>query len=284
MKKKKPLERKKFKAKDAISNISVVDNSLKEPMTEPMDITMEKPFGPFLMQAMLPPSILKKMLKITNDITKSSEKQNWGHALAGQVTDEPVIPNELLKEEGLYDFFNMLGKHYVDQSCEIHGVELKMNQPRVLTDITSMWIVNQKQNEYNPVHHHTNATLSSEFYLKIPKYKKRAIPYKKDQDGSIEFIYSADQEEHVGFSKGCYMTSPIVGQLFMFPSYLLHTVYPFLGRGERRSVSMNIIHQIVDNDEYEQSIKRQIDEKEDKTQKELEEIKKQLKVLSSKVK
>ena len=147
-----------------------------------------------------------------------------------------------------------------------------------------MWIVNQKQNEYNPVHHHTNASISSVFYLKIPKYKKRAIPYKKDQDGSIEFIYSADQEEHVGFSKGCYMTSPIVGQLFMFPSYLLHTVYPFLGRGERRSVSMNIVHQIVESDEYEQSIKRQMVERENKTQKELEEIKKQLKVLSSKVK
>jgi hypothetical protein len=43
-------------------------------------------------------------------------------------------------------------------------------------------------------------------------------------------------------------------------------------------------HQIVESDEYEQSIKRQMVERENKTQKELEEIKKQLKVLSSKVK
>ena len=43
--------------------------------------------------------------------------------------------------------------------------------------------------------------------------------------------------------------SPISGLLVMFPSYLLHTVYPFIGEGERRSVSLNARHSFVTHKE-----------------------------------
>ena len=33
---------------------------------------------------------------------------------------------------------------------------------------------------------------------------------------------------------------PQVGNLFLFPSSLNHQVYPFRGKGERRSVSFNV--------------------------------------------
>ena len=33
---------------------------------------------------------------------------------------------------------------------------------------------------------------------------------------------------------------PQVGNLFLFPSSLHHQVYPFRGKGERRSVSFNV--------------------------------------------
>jgi hypothetical protein len=33
---------------------------------------------------------------------------------------------------------------------------------------------------------------------------------------------------------------PIVGDIFIFPAHLFHTVYPFFGEGERRSFSANI--------------------------------------------
>ena len=34
---------------------------------------------------------------------------------------------------------------------------------------------------------------------------------------------------------------PKVGDLYIFPSHLRHTAYPFYGEGERRSISMNMI-------------------------------------------
>ena len=43
----------------------------------------------------------------------------------------------------------------------------------------------------------------------------------------------------------------------MFPSYLLHTVYPFLGDGERRSVSFNAIHWFVDKELQKEQVKEE---------------------------
>ena len=41
-----------------------------------------------------------------------------------------------------------------------------------------------------------------------------------------------------GVSK--YAIKPHVGQLFVFPNWLLHQVYPFRGKGIRRSISFNV--------------------------------------------
>ena len=42
------------------------------------------------------------------------------------------------------------------------------------------------------------------------------------------------------FSSPTYAITPQVGDFYLFPSYLMHTVYPFSGTDEeRRSVSFN---------------------------------------------
>ena len=223
-----------------------------------MNVEMLSPFGPFMMKAKLPDKILNRMIEITDDITNDEEnKKNWGHALAGQIRDEPLIANEYLDARGLYNYFNNLCTYYIDHTIKINNVDVKMIDPETNSKITSMWIVNQKEGEYNPVHHHTNATISCVMYLKIPEYTPRDLPYKPISDGSIEFIYSASGEEYQTFNKGCYLTSPEVGDMFMFPSYLLHTVYPFLGDGERRSVSFNAIHWFVDKELQKEQVKEE---------------------------
>ena len=44
---------------------------------------------------------------------------------------------------------------------------------------------------------------------------------------------------------GGYSVQPIVGDLYLFPSSLHHTVYPFRGKGERRSFSSNLSVRIL---------------------------------------
>jgi hypothetical protein len=42
------------------------------------------------------------------------------------------------------------------------------------------------------------------------------------------------------FSKHSWMCKPHIGDLYLFPSWLLHQVYPFRSEGERRSMAFNI--------------------------------------------
>ena len=215
-----------------------------------MNVTLRKPFGPCIMNAQLPVPIYKEMVKVTDEILADKKRVNWGPNLAGQIKEEPHISNELLLERDLFGFFNILTQRYIQEANALHGSsglhEIERRNPEknivLNTNITSMWIVSQYENEYNPIHHHTNSTISAVMYLNVPKYKKRDIYGKKDLDGNIEFVYHAAAEDHFSMEQGAFSVQPKEGDIFMFPSYLLHTVYPFLGDGERRSVSFNVLH------------------------------------------
>ena len=54
--------------------------------------------------------------------------------------------------------------------------------------------------------------------------------------GHIQFTYGNDSK----FSNATVMIKPQVGDFYLFPSDLWHTVYPFSTKGERRSFSMNM--------------------------------------------
>ena len=70
------------------------------------------------------------------------------------------------------------------------------------------------------------------------RLKTKKLPeYKMQRDGMIEFIYKTACPG--GMEKGSMSFLPEAGRLAMFPSNLLHTVYPFKGDGERRSVAFN---------------------------------------------
>ena len=55
--------------------------------------------------------------------------------------------------------------------------------------------------------------------------------------GNIEFLNGSP----TFMNRSTFMVRPKVGDFFIFPSDLLHTVYPFKCAGERRSFSMNLI-------------------------------------------
>tara|TARA_R100000008_G_scaffold85334_1_gene74976 strand:- start:573 stop:1445 length:873 start_codon:yes stop_codon:yes gene_type:complete len=236
------------------------------------ELTMSKPFGPWMLRGKLPKEILDKMIKITDKITDDARKINAGPGLVGIIDDEPWIPPETLKDEGVFEFFTDLGSYFIRESMDriklqddraevifsggygspstkktpVQGDESTEVRPNLKIELDSMWIVNQKQHEYNPAHLHTNATVSSVMYLKIPEVmRKRNIVGKQETDGRIEFIYGASGEVWKTFDPGTMSILPEVGDIFMWPSDLLHTVYPFIGEGIRRSVSYNLRHEFL---------------------------------------
>ena len=104
--------------------------------------------------------------------------------------------------------------------------------------IINVWVVRQYKHEYNPIHYH-EGQLSGVGYLEIPKNmnKNRLVGNKKIKtNGTIDFING--QKNFL--SKSIYNLNPKLGDLVIFPNYLMHTVYPFNIDGERRSFSFNV--------------------------------------------
>ena len=132
----------------------------------------------------------------------------------------------------------------------------------------SMWIISQKDGEYNPMHVHTECHISTVMYLKIPEY----LPNRKkgrEDDGNITFINSTCTDTQ--FVSPQYSHKPEVGDFFIFPANQSHFVYPFRtadGKGERRSVSFNAVFST------EKEVKEQ-QEAQKKAQEELQKLEKE---------
>jgi len=207
-----------------------------------------KPFGPRILKIVLPKEILNKLIDITDKLIVDDKRENYGCTLAGQIKEEVKISKEILKEEKLDEVFDMYLRTYV-LSClkELNGFTEDTHD--ILCSTQSMWF-NEMQpgGEYNPAHFHTKCFVSSTLYLKVPETKEKiredGEECKIDRDGIIEFI---DRSVAPGFlQRGTLTVEPQVGVMYIWPSSLLHTVYPFFGNEVRRSIAWNGTYRVVD--------------------------------------
>ena len=208
-----------------------------------------KPSGPRMLKVVLPENILKKLIKITDKLIVDDKRENFGCALVGQIKEEVKIPKEILKEEKLDEIFNMYLRTYVSHCLnELNGWTEETHD--ILCSMTDMWF-NEMQpgGEYNPAHFHTKCFVSSTLYLKIPEIKNKIRGEhnegcKIDRDGVIEFIDRSVAPDFL--QRGALAVQPQEGVMFMWPSSLFHTVYPFFGNEVRRSIAWNGTYRVVD--------------------------------------
>jgi hypothetical protein len=116
----------------------------------------------------------------------------------------------------------------------------KILKEKWIPKLTSMWMVSQKDHEYNPVHTHTGCDISAVMYLKIPEYLPSRKSHRSD-DGAICFVNNSATNVECWASPSLTL-HPAVGDFYIFPASQQHLVYPFRtadGKGERRSVSFN---------------------------------------------
>ena len=156
-----------------------------------------------------------------------------------------------MEKAGVDQLIESCVRSYVVHCAKNHGF---FSETHIFESmINSAWIVSQYANEYNPLHNHTGCDISAVIYLKIPNVKgRRNLESKKgksDHDGYIAFVHSAmGNRNHDVLEKGVINMTPTSGLLVMFPSYLIHTVYPFIGEGERRCLPFNAVYRILDKD------------------------------------
>ena len=216
-----------------------------------MEIEAIQPWSDVLMRVTLPPNVLQGMLEITDQVLQDPDRKNWGDNLAGQIQDEPLIPHQLMQDYKFKDprgndgtifnfFMNMVGE-YVSHCHRQMATSIDLDiikDETYMTQMKSCWIISQWEGEYNPIHIHTECQMSTVMYLKVPKFLPSVKPG-RDDDGNIMFIGGAGSGS--GLTRNLMKIKPKVGDFFIFPNHLQHTVYPFRTDGdfERRSVSFN---------------------------------------------
>ena len=185
------------------------------------------PFGPKIAKLKFSRSLIKKInAEVDLIINKKSllKKLDYSKKLVGQVKQEFQLPKPFVKKN-LEKLISDKVKEYIYQT---------LGKKVTKISIKSFWVVRQFTNEYNPVHYH-DGHISGVGYLKIPKFISKNNK-KSKIDGTIDFVNG----NKMFLSDSIYNHQPKVGDVILFPHYLMHTAYPFKSNGERRSFSFNL--------------------------------------------
>lgn len=165
--------------------------------------------------------------KNKNSLHSNSEK------LAGRLEIELSILSIIQKLK----IFKKINFFINDYMMTLNNFGL-LAKPQIKTNITSCWINDMKEGEYNPVHTHngpTNDGWSCVLFLKVPEFVNDVKHKHKFHDGQLCFL---------GYDKRMYWITPEVGDFYLFQADQQHTVYPFKTKikGEvRRSMSFNLV-------------------------------------------
>jgi uncharacterized protein (TIGR02466 family) len=185
------------------------------------------PFGPKIAIIKIPKIIINKINyevdKILDD-KKRLRKSDYSKKLVGQVQQEIQLDKKFI-QKNLLKFIGIHVKKYI-KKCT------KKNVKNI--SLRNLWVVRQFKNEYNPIHFHSG-NISGVGYLKIPKNITKSRKRLKT-NGTIDFIHGSKSF----LNNSLFNHNPKVGDMILFPNYLMHTAYPFKREGERRSFSFNI--------------------------------------------
>jgi hypothetical protein len=190
-------------------------------------IKILSPFGPKIAKLKFSNLLIKKINQEVDKIhfNKSlANKLDYSKKLVGQVKQEISLPKSFVKKN-LEKIVSENIKDFIKKSL---GKKIKT------VKIKNFWVVRQFSNEYNPIHFH-DGHISGVGYLKVPKFSNSRKKNLKT-NGTIDFINGS----RMFLSESIHNHSPKVGDVLLFPNYLMHTAYPFSTKGERRSFSFNV--------------------------------------------
>ena len=151
------------------------------------------------------------------------------HSLYYDGEDQSKMQRHNLLPQNVLQWFNEKFRHYLEWN---KTKEYKMH-------LNSVWINQMFQHEYNPVHVHRGSLftgLSSVMILKLPK--SFGVEYSasdQPQNGKLQILGSTNGQ----FANVDYQPNIAERDFYIFPYDMRHTVYPFNGKGMRRTLAAN---------------------------------------------
>lgn len=187
------------------------------------NISIGKLWSLGILRVQLTTSVVNELVKISDDWI--NKKIDWSNNLAGAITSGSQykfeFPDWFDIRKVVHDYLN---KEFGNETIQTSNIAL-----------SDSWVVSQLEGDYNPIHSH-GSWMSGIVYLKVPEQICK-IP--NSLDGCVHFVLGNYHEPSLQ-NFGPKVIYPKVGEMYIFPGYLLHTVYPFKGSGERRSLSFNL--------------------------------------------
>jgi len=171
-----------------------------------------------------------------NDIYEKRKKElpKANKQLVGKIEDEVSLffdgpPNDKMNQhnflpQDILQWFDSVFNHYLTWN--------KVGENN--RHINSIWVNEMKAHEYNPIHIHQGKLftgLSSVMIMKLPT--NTGIEYSapdKPMNGKLQIIGAAAGQ----FAKTDYSPNSKIGDFYVFPYDMRHTVYPFNGTKEKR--------------------------------------------------
>lgn len=170
---------------------------------------------------------INDLVKINSLCFKDKKLDHRKH-LAGIINQEYLIEDK----KSLVSILQPYLDFFYDAYFSWYGHKYKS------IELNTAWINYMKAGECNPMHIHTSCDFSSVFYLDIPKgLKKESKEYVNNgsKPGSIYFHLYPSIDHHISQ----YSCLPEVGDFFIFPARLFHSVNSFKSKGERVSIACN---------------------------------------------
>ena len=198
---------------------------------EKIDLQVIRKFGPSILKVKIPNNILNSLNSQIDEILANKERQkklDYGNKLAGDVTQEFQLDEEVVTKSGWLNFLS---------TCVYKWIEGETGKKITKFNLISTWVVRQFENEYNPTHWH-NGHISGAGFLKLPKSfgENKQKKTKKYSGGNLQLIHGS----RMFLCDSIFNIKPEVGDFYFFPNYLMHAVFPFKdSKEERRSISFN---------------------------------------------
>ena len=193
-----------------------------------------KRFGPSILKVKIPKKVLNELNNYIENISKNKRKiskLNYGEKLVGDVTQEFKLEKKFMKSSGWEKFLKDATTRWIKEETEMNINKFK---------ILNSWVVRQFENEYNPTHWHSGH-ISGAGFLKVPRILGKHVQRKKFKEyrgGSLQLIHGS----RMFLSHSTLNIKPVVGDFYIFPNYLMHSVFPFKNtKEERRSISFNAL-------------------------------------------
>ena len=222
------------------------------------EVKFLEPFSATILERQVPDRFIEIVNKVGDEVLSddtTSAEWDFSENLVGKVSKEVQIPLtdkeerkytlDFMKESCLLYLQRMIEKNRSYEWNKMTGIGTPVNLYPSIENIhlAQCWMVSQYKNEYNPWHKHSG-NFSAVMYLKIPEgmndFMDREYNDHYPASGLIQFMYGEAQD----FRSDTLMCKPEVGKMFLFPSWLRHSVYPFYCEGERRSLSFNAYYTV----------------------------------------